>query len=178
MLSRETWEEIYVQKGINEVYNQFLNKFLDYFNKVFPLKSTIKRDVKSNTCISKGIKVSSQKMRFLNNLNQRIALSTETLNYINRYQGIYKRVILGSKKRHNNKCIENASNPNKITWQIINKEIGKLGKKGQEIWLQSDARRITHPQKVADTLNSYSIDKVEELVEKSKSKDKVISLKK
>jgi hypothetical protein len=31
---------------------------------------------------------------------------------------------------------------------------------------------------VADTLNSYFIDKVEELVEKSRSKDKVISLKK
>jgi hypothetical protein len=31
---------------------------------------------------------------------------------------------------------------------------------------------------VADTLKSYFVDKVEELVEKSRSKDKVISLKK
>jgi hypothetical protein len=58
MLSSETWEEIYVQSGINEIYNQFLNIFLDYFNKVFPLKSSIKRDVKINTWISKGIKLS------------------------------------------------------------------------------------------------------------------------
>jgi hypothetical protein len=40
MLCSETWKEIYVQKGINEIYKQFINKFLDYFNKVFPLKST------------------------------------------------------------------------------------------------------------------------------------------
>jgi hypothetical protein len=43
MLSSETWEEIYVQKGINEIYKHFIITFLDYFNKVFPLKSTIKR---------------------------------------------------------------------------------------------------------------------------------------
>jgi hypothetical protein len=60
-------------------------------------------------------------MRFLNNLKQRISLSTETLNYINRYQRIYKMVVLEAKKRHNDKCTENASNPNKIIWQIINK---------------------------------------------------------
>jgi hypothetical protein len=48
-------------------------------------------------------------------------LSTETLTYINRYQRTYKRVILeAKKKRHNDKCIENASNPNKTIWQIIN----------------------------------------------------------
>jgi hypothetical protein len=46
----------------------------------------------------------------------------------------------------------NASNPNKIIWQIINKKIGKLCKEGQEIWLQRDDRKITHPQEVADTL--------------------------
>jgi hypothetical protein len=68
MLSSETWKEIYVQNGINEIYKQFIKKILDYFNKIFPLKSTIKRDVKSNTLISKGIKVSSQKIRVLNNL--------------------------------------------------------------------------------------------------------------
>jgi hypothetical protein len=32
----------------------------------------------------------------------------------------------------------------------------------------------THPQEVADTLNSYFIDEVEQLVEKSSGMDKVI----
>jgi hypothetical protein len=45
-------------------------------------------------------------------------------------------------------------------------KMGKLWKEGQEIWLQSYDRKITQPQEVADTLNSYFIDKVEELAEK------------
>jgi hypothetical protein len=99
ILSSETFEEMYVQKGINETYKQFINKFCHYFHKVFPLKLIIKWDVKSNTWISEGIKRSSQKIRLSNNLKQKIALSTETLTYINRYQRIYKRLILEAKKR-------------------------------------------------------------------------------
>jgi hypothetical protein len=38
----------------------------------------------------------------------------------------------------------------------------------QDIWLHNNLKKITHPQKMADTLNSYFIDKVEELVEKKK----------
>jgi hypothetical protein len=47
-----------------------------------------------------------------------------------------------------------------------NKKTGKLGKECQEIWLQGDDKKIIHPQEVADTFNSYFIDKVEELMEK------------
>jgi hypothetical protein len=102
--------KIYVEKCINEICKQFINKCLD--KKVFPLKLPIKRYAKSKTWISKGIKVYYQKMRGLNELKQRIALPTKTLTYINRYQRIYKRVILEAKKRHD-KCIENTSNLNK-----------------------------------------------------------------
>jgi hypothetical protein len=31
MLSSKTWEETYVQKGINDIYKQFIIKFLYYF---------------------------------------------------------------------------------------------------------------------------------------------------
>jgi hypothetical protein len=57
ILSSKTFEEIYVQKGINETHKQVIKTFFHYFNKVFPLKSTINRGVKSNTYTSKGIKV-------------------------------------------------------------------------------------------------------------------------
>ena len=44
--------------------------------------------------------------------------------------------------------------------QIINKRMGKVGKDDQEIRLQGYNRKISHPQEVADTLNSYFIDKM------------------
>jgi hypothetical protein len=50
-----------------------------------------------------------------------------------------------------------------------NKKMGNAGKSYQDIWLQSNLGKITHPQRVADTLNSHFIDKVEELVEKNRS---------
>jgi hypothetical protein len=70
MLINESWEEIYVEKSVNEIYKQFINTFLDYFNKIFPLELLIRRDVKNKTWILKAIKMSCQKMRFLNNLKQ------------------------------------------------------------------------------------------------------------
>jgi hypothetical protein len=62
-----------------------------------------------------------------------------------------------------------ATNPTKMTWQLINKKMGNSGKSHQEIWLQNNLEKITHSQKVANALNSYFTDKVEELVEKNRS---------
>jgi hypothetical protein len=55
--------------------------------------------------------------------------------------------------------------------QLINKQIGNSGKLYQDIWLHNNLKKTTHPQMVAETLNAYFIDKVEELVEINKSKD-------
>jgi hypothetical protein len=48
--------------------------------------------------------------------------------------------------------------------------VGNAGKSYQDIWLQSNLGKITHPQRVADSCNSYFIEKVEDLVEKNRSK--------
>jgi hypothetical protein len=87
-----------VEKNVNEVYQIFLNKFLYYFVRAFPLKLVMKREHKNNAWISSGIRVSCQKMRFLNHVKHRSALSRDSLNYINRYHRIYKKVILAAKK--------------------------------------------------------------------------------
>jgi hypothetical protein len=92
MLTKESWE-VQVESDMNGKYKQFIKKFLDYFNKAFPPKLTRKRESKDKFWISKGIIVSCQKMTFLNNLKQRIALSKKSLSYINGYHRIYKCVI-------------------------------------------------------------------------------------
>jgi hypothetical protein len=51
-------------------------------------------------------------------------------------------------------------------WQLIDIKMGNSGKSYQDIWLQNNLKKITNPQKVADTLNSHVIDKIEELVGK------------
>jgi hypothetical protein len=54
--------------------------------------------------------------------------------------------------------------------------MGNLWKSYQDTWLQNNLKKITHPQKVADTLNFHFIDKVVELVEKNRNKSSDRSL--
>jgi hypothetical protein len=51
-----------------------------------------------------------------------------------------------------------------MMWQIINNKVGNAGKSYQDIWLQSNLGILTHPQRVADSFNSYFVEKVEDLV--------------
>jgi hypothetical protein len=88
-----------------------------------------------------------------------MALSKDALSYLNTYHRIYKRVISEAKRRHNDQQIVCVSNPTTMMWQLINKKMGNSGKSDQDIWLQNNLKKIIHPQKVADTLNSYFIDK-------------------
>jgi hypothetical protein len=82
-LNDELWEEILVDKNVNELYQIFLNKFLNYFMRAFPLKSGMKREHMKNSWISSGIRISCQKMRLLNNVKYSTPLSRDSLNYIN-----------------------------------------------------------------------------------------------
>jgi hypothetical protein len=96
-------------------------------------------------------------------------VSRDALNYIKTYRKIYKRVILKAKQRHKDMLISHAIKPTKTMWQLLNKKLEISGKPYQDIWLQKDLEKITHPQKVAKAFNSYFIDKVEELVEQNRN---------
>jgi hypothetical protein len=49
--------------------------------------------------MTKGIKVSCHRMRFLNNLKRNSTLTGEVFDYISRYHLIYKRVISEARER-------------------------------------------------------------------------------
>jgi hypothetical protein len=48
--------------------------------KSFPIKTYYKKEAKTSRWITKGIKVSCQRMRFLNDLKTNLTLSSEVLN--------------------------------------------------------------------------------------------------
>ena len=62
----------------------FLNKFIYYVESAF-LQKHYEKEAKTSRWITKGIKVSHQRMRFFNNLKTNLTLSSEVLNYIIRY---------------------------------------------------------------------------------------------
>ena len=85
--------------NLNDLYKLFLSKFIYYHESAFSVITYCKKEAKSSRWITKGIKVSCRRMRFLNSLKSSVTLTSEVLNYINRYHLIYKRVISEAKKK-------------------------------------------------------------------------------
>jgi hypothetical protein len=54
-------------------------------------------------------------------------------------------------------------------WQLINKHVGKLHSSNQDTELKTDSGKITNPQTVAEMLNSFYIDCIEDLLVQNKA---------
>lgn len=98
-MEEELWKDTYLQKEVKRSYNTFLIKFLFDFLKLFPQKSLVKSKVNKAQWLSKGIKISGLKLQFLCMLKKRVSLASKTLNYIQRYQNTYKKVISKVEKK-------------------------------------------------------------------------------
>jgi|GEM_PF-3934854 len=71
--------------------------FLFCFETAIPYKKLKLREIRNNRWLSKGLINSSKRMKMLNNLKRRFTLTSEALEYIKKYQKIYKRVLKGAK---------------------------------------------------------------------------------
>ena len=81
----------------------------------------------SSRWITKGIKVSYQRMRFLNNFKRNLTLTSEVFNYINRCHSTYKRVIYEAKgdresdrEKENDRLVESSKYSIRVMWQLTN----------------------------------------------------------
>jgi acetylglutamate synthase len=68
------------------------------------------------------------------------------------------------KKRGNDKFILTSTNPTKVMWQLINKEIENFNKINHNIVLKKGSKIITNPQYIAEQFNAFFVDSVENLV--------------
>ncbi|PNF20311.1 hypothetical protein B7P43_G13693 [Cryptotermes secundus] len=160
----ESWEDVLLYDEVNTSYNTFLNRFLYYFERSFPLKTVYMKNHNEIKCITQGIKVSSQKMRLLNTLKKNTNLSNDILEYINRYQKIYKSVITEAKRRENDRFMLRSHNKTKAIWQIINKETGSFRQGDYITSLKNGSEETSNQQKIADMLNSFFIESTEDLL--------------
>jgi hypothetical protein len=105
LLEMESWEDVLLYDDVNTSYNNFLNRFLHYFERAFPRKTVYEEDYKKIKWITQGIKVSSQKMRYLSTLKRDRNLSDDALKYMNSYQRIYRNVIIQAKRKENDRLM-------------------------------------------------------------------------
>jgi hypothetical protein len=126
-LLQETWENVFVSNDVNTSYNAFIGSFQYYFDRAFPLKSSVIRNNYKHKWITNGLIVSRRKMCFLNWLKRTIPLASEILNYIHNYQSVLRKIIKEAKKRENDKLVLHSKNKTETLWQCINKELETLG---------------------------------------------------
>jgi hypothetical protein len=60
--------------NLNDIYNLFLNKFIYYLENSLPIKTYYKKEATTSRWITKGIKASCHRMRFLNKLKRNLTL--------------------------------------------------------------------------------------------------------
>jgi hypothetical protein len=75
-----------------------MDAFLHCYNNAFPIKAVYVRDTIKNNWITQGIKISSKKMRLLDN-QRKTVMKKKDLEYIEQYRKIYRRVIKEAKRR-------------------------------------------------------------------------------
>jgi hypothetical protein len=134
-----------------------------YFNIVFPLKVTYAKDPIANKWITKGIIVSRNKLRLLNNIKRSTNLSMESLEYIWNYQLIFKKVTKEAKRREADRLILSAKNKHKALWKLINKEIGNSHSEPNLI-INTGGKIITNPQIITERFNTYFTEVTEDLL--------------
>jgi hypothetical protein len=49
-------------------------------------------------------------------------------------------------------------------WQLINQQVGKCSSSDKTIELKTETGIVTNPQKVAEMLNTYFVETVEEII--------------
>jgi hypothetical protein len=59
-LSYETWDNVFVDKDVDTIFNSFLNTYLRIFYSSFPIRK-VKAKYKKNPWITHGIKISCHK---------------------------------------------------------------------------------------------------------------------
>jgi hypothetical protein len=98
LLSKLPWNEVFNNSDVNNSLKPFMDIFLECFNIAFPYKRVKSRDVINKRWFSKGLIVSSRRVKVLNSLKGKFTLTREVLDYIKKYQRIYKRVLREAKK--------------------------------------------------------------------------------
>jgi len=110
---------------------------------------------------------SSKRMNILNNLKRKFTLTREDVEYIKKYQNMYKRVLQEEKKKDKYRYVTEASNKTKAVWQLINRIIGKTQEDDYKLELKIGNNTISNPMEITEKLNMYFTNIVAELVKQN-----------
>jgi hypothetical protein len=119
-LSYETWDDVFTDGDVDEIFNSFLNNYLRVFNSSFPLRRTFyKYDNKA--WLTVGIRSLCHHKRNLHMLCRNI-VSHSLLAYYKKYSNILREITKTAKRTYYNNLFVNSENKTKTIWNIVKNE--------------------------------------------------------
>jgi hypothetical protein len=97
LLNKESWQEVFQTSEVNSALQVFMDISGYYFNITFAYKLINLGKTYNSKWITKGTKISSKRMRFLNSVKTKFSLSREAQAYIKKYLITYKKVLKEAK---------------------------------------------------------------------------------
>jgi hypothetical protein len=123
LLGKKNWDLVLKQNSVNEAYSAFSDTFKYYYDIALP-KKCVQTERQRNKWVTAGIRVSGNRLRFLNSLMKQGNLSEESKKYYSQYKKIYNKVIREAKKLTNTMRMRASGNKVKTMWDLIKEKLG------------------------------------------------------
>lgn len=139
----------------NEQYNSFFGLYCREFDSSFPPKEiSVTGTAAFSEWATKGIYISRKKLYELyeeRNYNK----SKEFANYVKKYSKLFKRICNQAKSHYLSSKIKNSQNKIKMTWDIINKETGKVRNRDTDYSLNVNDKTVKTDLEVATVFEKF-----------------------
>jgi hypothetical protein len=130
-------------------------------------KKRVKVMQQENKWLTAGIRVSGNKLRFLNSLMKYRNISEDFKKYYGNYKKIYNKVISEAKKLTNNIQIRASENKSRAMWSIVKAELGNQRKAAKNIKISVNGVNIQDPKATANVFNEYYTNVAKKMISKN-----------
>jgi hypothetical protein len=166
LLSYENWDDIFSEKDVNILFNNFLNTYLRIFYASFPHIKT-KNASNPKPCLTTGIKISCAKKK------RELYLTYKKINnpihkeYYKSYCHTLSKVIMSAKKLYYSNRIMKSNNKPKTTWNIVRTITNNKNTTNNITTMNVNNQLSSDPQTIANAFNSYFLSVAENLLTKN-----------
>ena len=144
-----------LQSGPDALYENLFSLIKSEFDKFFTIKQkTITAKIKFDDWATSGIYKSRNKLFDLYNKKTYIH-DSKFVEYVRNYSKLFKKVCLIAKSNYISGKIKRSGNAIKTTWNIINRETGKIGSKEPQFKLKIDGETIHSDSDVANEFERF-----------------------
>ena len=173
-LQNESWDNIKNNTDVNESFNLFFNTFLIIFESCFPMQY-VTNNVSNNQWITNGIRISCKRKKYLYMMSK--ITNSKFNEYYVRYCALLRKVIRKAKEMYYNEMLTSSTNKPKMSWKIINKEIGHVYNKKFSQTEFRNGNETINIKRAAKSFNTHFINCVYKLITQyPKNESAILSL--